>query len=125
VRDLFRIDAVRPSPEAGKSCVEVQLKAFFGGLPAPELEGAAMGAASIESDRMAHGSNPRIVRLPGLIRLTNRSLKRQLPATNLRKILAIKKLLAMAQIIYRICAIARRLFLAQAFANLNHAQLPF
>jgi hypothetical protein len=53
------------------------------------------------------------------------TLKRQLPAPDLRKVLAIKRIVAAAHITMRICPAAPDRFLAQAFANLGHAQLPF
>jgi hypothetical protein len=52
-------------------------------------------------------------------------LKRQLPAPDLRKVLAIKRIVAAAHITLQICPAAPHRFLAQAFANLGHAQLPF
>ena len=53
------------------------------------------------------------------------TLKRQLPAPDLRKVLARKRFVAAAHITIWICPAAPHRFLAQAFANLGRAQLPF
>ena len=59
------------------------------------------------------------------LRALTLSLKRQLPVSDLRKVLAIKRFVAAGQITLRICPAAPHLSLAQAFANLSHAQPPF